>query len=146
MQRPFHLYSRNPFASLATETYIFQGGAHGITVTHFNTIDMGSGKLLEASDYFTGNWQDLLPGLIAEEAARQLLDVAIPGKTANVATLTGYGLFENELPLPSGVFPCETGFGFHYNRYEIAPGAMGDFLFLLPYDKLEDILRDEWKP
>ncbi len=145
MQRPYLLYFKAPYASIASETYIFQGGAHGITVSVFNTINMETGKLLEPSDFFEGDWQIVLPRLIAGEAARQLAGVGMPGKNADAISLSGFGLFEDELPIPSGIFPCAGGFGFHYNRYEIAPGAMGEFLFILPSSVLDNILKPEWK-
>jgi len=145
MQRPYLLYFNAPYASIASETYIFQGGAHGITVSVFNTIDMETGRLLEPSDFFSSEWQTLLPRLLAGEAARRLAGAAVPGRKADAVTLSGFGLFEDELPLPSGIFPCASGFGFHYNRYEIAPGSMGDFLFLLPYSALDKVLKPEWK-
>lgn len=146
MLKPYVLSSTDRYLSLAQETYLFQGGAHGISVMVFDTIDMGSGKIMEASDFFKGDWQSALPSLLSKEVARQLSGTEIPGKKADAASLTGYGLFEDLLPLPSGIFPCPGGFGFHYNRYEIAPGAMGDFLFILPFGELEGVLREEWKP
>ena len=146
MLRPYFLHSTDQFLSLAQETYLFQGGAHGISVTVFDTIDMDSGKIVETSNFFEGDWQAVLPGLLAKEAARQLGGAEIPGRKADADSLTGFGLFEDALPLPSGIFPSAGGFGFHYNRYEIAPGSMGDFLFILPFGELEGILRDEWKP
>ncbi len=145
MQRPYLLYFNAPYASIASETYIFQGGAHGITVSVFNTINMETGRLMEPPDFFTGDWQTVLPELLAGEAARRLAGAAVPGRKADAVSLSGFGLFEDELPIPSGIFPCASGFGFHYNRYEIAPGSMGDFLFLLPYSALDKVLKPEWK-
>lgn len=139
MERQYIAAVTGPFVSIATERYYFEGGAHGNTALSFLTLDSGSGR--DAPGATAIDARDILPAglddpafleILAKEARRALdLDPE--------AGFTKAGFFEDCLPPPSDFFVCGMGLGVQYDRYELAPYSFGDFLFIVPWERLEGI-------
>lgn len=140
--------------SIATERYVFEGGAHGVTVTVFKMFDGDSGKLIEPSDLFNDGWQGIVREKLKAEALRVLSegdwerDAKSDGNGGNDAsprppkTLRDFGFFEETIAPSSNFFACRSGVGFYYNRYELAPYSSGDFVFVIPWNELGQVLKN----
>jgi len=137
VERQFIIPSFPNLYSIATERYVYDGGAHGNTTMVFETIDAASGEILEPGDLFVDGWEKALEGKLREEALR-LLAVSSGGKGV---TLSDYGFFEETLRASSSFFLCRSGVGFHYDRYELAPYVAGDFTFVVPWGELDGLLK-----
>ena len=58
----------------------------------------------------------------------------------------GFWLEKGKLPLPENIALTSHGLRLLYNSYEIAPYAMGQSDFTIPYDELTKILKPEYLP
>jgi hypothetical protein len=140
VERQYLIAEFSSIYSIATERYVFEGGAHGNTAMLIDMIDMDDGKMLSSDDLFVEGWKNPVAGKLREEALR-LLSGAKAGRKA-AESLVDYGFFEDRIIPSANVFICESGVGFHYDRYQLAPYSFGDFTFVLPWKELEGLLKD----
>ncbi len=138
----YPVYESAHILSVATQRYRFDGGAHGAASTDFDVIDVARRTQLRADDILKEGWKKALLPALSEELLRQ-------GSYTGIDTTGGLkalGLFEAELSPPDKVFVCMTGLGFEYDRYRIAPWAMGEYIVVLPWDQVTAYLKDAIKP
>lgn len=146
------------FVSVATQHYLFEGGAHGAASTSFDVIDLTTGRRLDIGDIFEGeDWKTDLSPLLKAELLRQrsfqdaqekaVLGTDLAGGDADVSgseqsstDLRSLGLFEPDIVPSEDVFICGSGIGFEYDRYQIAPWYMGEFIIVLPWSELKPYL------
>ena len=138
-ERQYLIAVSDTLIATATERYVFEGGAHGVTASTFCLIDMKNGGILTAEDLFNDGWREPVGAKLVKEALR-VFSADKSRKTEG--TLSEFGLFENEIEPSSEVFLCRTGVGFHYNRYELGPYVAGDFMFVIPWEDLSDVLKN----
>jgi len=112
----------------------YTGGANGNSGIRYALIDRRDARILGPGDFFADGWEKAIPSLL-ESRARIILGLE-PGSSLKQA-----GFFEDTLPLGGNFFLTSSGFGFHYNSYEVAPGVYGDFWIVLPWADIEDILK-----
>ncbi len=128
--------------SVATQRYLFNGGAHGAASTDFDVIDLTKSARLGPDDVLKAGWRKALLPKLSAELLRQGSYAGIDSKDG----LKAMGLFEPELTAPDKVFVCMNGLGFEYDRYQIAPWAMGEFIVLLPWDQVTAYLKGAIRP
>lgn len=127
--------------SFAAERYVFEGGAHGNTSLVLTVIDTKTGRTLRPEDIFAEGWEEKLAPLIKDEALRLLAGTGGKEGLAGGSSLKEHGFFEEGIEASRDMFLCETGVGFHYDRYRLAPYSEGDFTFIVPWKNLEGLLR-----
>lgn len=137
VERQYMIPSLPHLYSIATERYVYSGGAHGNTTMVFETIDILKGAILKPDDLFVKGWERPVAEKIRAEALRTFSDSAGPRETS----LRAHGFFDEAIQPSSSFFLCETGVGFHYDRYELAPYSAGDFTFVLPWAELDGLLK-----
>ncbi|MFA5852753.1 MAG: DUF3298 domain-containing protein [Spirochaetales bacterium] len=137
VERQFLIPSLPDLYSIATERYVYSGGAHGNTTMVFETVDVVDGKTLGPSDIFVDGWEKPMAGKIRAEALSAFSD--LPGEAPT--TLLSHGFFDEAIHPSSSLFLCKTGIGFHYDRYELAPYSAGDFTFIVPWNELGGLLK-----
>lgn len=144
------------YVSIATQHYFFNGGAHGAASTDFDVIDRRTGIKLRPVEILKDGWQNsLIPALKAELLRQGLyavpsqdvskMSASVPGQ-APLQSLKAIGLFDDNIAAPEKIFLCATGIGFEYDRYQIAPWSMGEFIVMLPWDQAEPYLREPITP
>lgn len=155
IQYPVFISDR--FVSVATQYYLFDGGAHGAASTTFDVIDCRTGRRLGIGDVFAGNsWKTELSPLLKAELLRQRSFQDAQGKATPAAgsgdaagavvsargsiDLRTLGLFEPDIAPSENIFLCRSGIGFEYDRYQIAPWYMGEFILVLPWRDLKPYL------
>ncbi len=154
----FPVFISERFVSVATQHYLFEGGAHGAASTSFDVIDLTTGRRLDFGDIFEGEgWKTGLSPLLKAELLRQrsfqdaqekaVLGAGLAGGDADVSgsersstDLRSLGLFESDIVPSEDVFICGSGIGFEYDRYQIAPWYMGEFIIVLPWRELKPYL------
>jgi len=142
VERQYFISGFSSIYSIATERYVFEGGAHGNTAMLIDMIDMDSGKILSSDDLFAEGWKLPVAGKLRDEALR-LLSGAKEGQGGEMS-LVDYGFFEDEIIPSANIFLCESGVGFHFDRYQLAPYSFGDFTFVLPWKELGGLLKASW--
>lgn len=113
--------------------YGYTGGAHGLPVSRFEVIDLHTGSQYTLDDLFRPDYQNDLRDVInAKLRQMHLLD--------KNASLKDAGFFEHSIDPTDNFYINKDGIGFYYNRYEIAPFAMGSTDVFIPFSKLQFLL------
>jgi hypothetical protein len=141
IERPGLISARASVRSIASERYVFDGGAHGSTSLLVTMIDTRSGRILGVDDIFISAWEGKVAPMLATEALRLLAGAGQGKAPPPGSTLKKYGFFEDRIEPSSNIFLCESGVGFHYDRYQLAPYSEGDFTFVIPWKALEGLLK-----
>ena len=119
-------YQSDVLISIAINSYLNSGGAHGnANVTFFN-FD-ASGKALTFDEIFTN--KESLTSLV-----KTYFDEETEGSTINY-------FFEESFHLPANIGFNDEGVIFFYNVYEIASYADGITEFTVPYSEIEPYLK-----
>lgn len=120
------------FLTVEESSHVHEGGPHGYGFSRFWNLDIATGKPAELADI-------VKPGY--EEKWAALGRNAILGQRGHRpdSSLVEAGLHEDHLELNKTWFLVPGGIGFYYAPYEIAPYAMGEFEFILPW---KDIFED----
>jgi hypothetical protein len=118
-------YQSSEIISIAINSYVNSGGAHGnsnVTFFNFNT----SGKRLSFNDLFT-NKSELITKV------KSYFDQETEGNNMDY-------FFGKEFQLPANIGFNDEGVIFFYNVYEIASYADGVTEFVIPFEEIEPFL------
>lgn len=118
--------------------YGYTGGAHGLPVSRFEVIDLNSGSQFRLDDLFRPEYKNDLRDIINAELRK------MHGIDRN-ASLKEAGFFDHNVEPTENFYINKDGIGFYYNRYEIAPFAMGSTDVFIPFSKLQVILSSSSK-
>lgn len=120
------LYQSSELISIAINSYVNSGGAHGNSNVTFYNFD-ANGKLLSFNDLFTNEGE--LTSIV-----KSFFDKETEGNTTNY-------FFGEEFHLPANIGFNDEGVLFFYNVYEIASYADGITEFTIPFDEIESFLK-----
>jgi len=115
-------------------TYSFTGGAHGMEMQEFSTVDLQSGKTLKLEDLFKTGSEKELTRLLTHRL-HQMINQPESGK------LSESGYFTDEVKPTENFYLNDNGIGFFYNHYEIAPYSFGATDIFLSKEELRQILK-----
>ncbi len=126
----------NGLLTLSMESYEYTGGAHGQPNVGYYHWDLKQQQWLALEDLLVPGQQAAFWSL-AEQAHTQWLDSQALDET-----------FRESWPFEKtdDAFFNDQGMVLQYNVYHIAPYAMGQPTLVLPYDKLEGIVRETYLP
>ena len=133
-------YRSPEIISLKFNTYMFTGGAHGYRSTNYLNFDPESGERIKTSDLFTSEFEEFV-----EKDFREKQNIPAD---SNINS-TGMFFENDEFHLPANIGITEDEIILHYNAYEIAPYAEGDFVMSYPralirkYMKIKDQAQTE---
>ena len=113
----------------------FAGGAHPSSWCTILNFDPKNGQEIVPDDFMKGNYESVLLPFIKAGIAKHF-----EKETFEEVVQEGL-LFEEEIPLASNFIIGAEEITFVYNRYEIAPYALGDILISLDYNSLKEILK-----
>lgn len=112
----------------------YRGGAHPSTENTIVCFDPTTGAEITLNDIFTEGYEEPL----LEMLTRKLME------DEGVSTVEGLqekGYFGEEMFITNNFILGADSLTFLYNRYEIAPYAMGDRLISLDYETLKEIMK-----
>lgn len=118
--------------SIALNTYIDTGGAHGNDSIIFMNFNPDTGKLYALNDIVTDI--DALKELAQTYFKKEVMLLE------NTESMEDY-FFGEPFKLPENIGFGEDGLIFLYNVYEIASYAEGYTEFQIPYNELDDLLK-----
>jgi len=118
-------------------SYAYTGGAHPNSNVSLYTFGRSTGKELGLTDMISDTMALVN---VVEKAFRQQQQL-LPGQNLEEQ---GYFLRNGAFFLPANIAPGRKGMIFYYNPYEIAAYAVGPIEVIVPYEKLNGILRKEW--
>lgn len=114
----------------------FTGGAHPnsyYTVLNFNPK---SGEEVVLSDIFKDEYEEPLTEILVNNLAKQLEVTDIEGIKEK-----GYLYQDTEMFISNNFILDNEKIVFIYNRYEIAPYALGDIMIEVAYNELKDLMK-----
>ena len=116
----------------------YTGGAHGFYSTNFLNIDLRTLKTITLDDLLQGDYEEELTTLIEQRLMQD-------NNAANADELydMGYGTTGNIAPIDN-FYLTPDGITFHYNIYEIAPYVIGPIEVTVGFDKMKDMLRNDY--
>ncbi len=116
--------------------YAYSGGAHGMTNISFDNINTENGKHYNYKDIFIDNSDSIISSLLTKQL---YAEKGIP----TGIKLSEAGYFVDQIKPNHNLFINNSGVGFVYNSYEIAPYSYGQTIVFLEYDKIIEIIRKE---
>lgn len=126
-------FNQDHFLTLECYNYGYTGGAHGLPMSKFIVLDLTDGHRLTLDEVFRAEYKNDLQYLINSELRKiHHLKPNTPLKDA--------GFYVQELEPTGNFYLNKDGIGFYYNRYEVAPYAMGHTDVFIPLDKLKRYL------
>lgn len=134
--------ARDSIYNYSVTNYQFTGGAHPNTLATWININANTGQVLSKADVFTEDSDKKIVELISKHL---LADVNQRLETDTITSLQGLrdnGILLNvDLYVPDNFLVTDEGVTFLYNRYDIAPYAMGDFQLNIPYAEIENLMK-----
>jgi len=124
--------------TIALNSYLFTGGAHGYTTRSFLNFNKRIGKEFENWEFFKN--QDHFENF-AEAKFRIQEDIP----QDNPINSTGFMFEQDEFYLPENIGFTEKGLVLLYNQYEVASYADGAIELVLPYDEVKKYLTKKVK-
>lgn len=130
--------------NFSVSTFTDTGGAHPNTTIKWANLLAKSGKVLTKNVVFRKDKEKEIIDLIL----RHLIDeVNQRLETDTITSLEGLkqngALLDVELYIPDNFLLLEDRVSFLYNRYDIAPYSMGEFIIDVPYAEIETMLNRE---
>jgi hypothetical protein len=114
--------------------YMFQGGAHGATITCLFNWNTKANKVIGLSDIFIKDYEAKL-NEIADTIFRKQEHLS---DTSSLAR--DYFFKNNQFALNNNFLITPVGLRFLYNQYEIKPYSAGQTNLLIPYTKIKSLL------
>ncbi|MBT8298155.1 MAG: DUF3298 and DUF4163 domain-containing protein [Maribacter sp.] len=124
--------------TIALNSYLFTGGAHGYTTRNFLNFNKRKGKEIENWELFKD--QEHFKNF-AEAKFRLQEDIP----TNNPINSTGFMFEQDQFYLPENIGFTEKGLVLLYNQYEVASYADGAIELVLPYDEVKKYLTKKVK-
>lgn len=132
--------------SFSVGTSGFEGGAHGYYMNYGLNFDAETGQVLAIEDIA----QDMaaFQEICVQEMLRQCEDLRAQGLLFDEDILEGVGglqeILAGKMEGEEWYF-TEDGVRFISNIYEIAPYAAGNFQFDIPYEKINETLKEKYR-
>lgn len=126
------IYQDERMVSMEFKTDMFTGGAHGYSSTDYLNFDKNTGKKLEAKELFTDSFK-----AYAEKDFRKKYKIP----TDSNINSTGMFFEDEKFHLPENIGITRQKILLHYNAYEIAPYAAGNFNLQYPREEIRQFLK-----
>ncbi|MDR1904523.1 MAG: DUF3298 and DUF4163 domain-containing protein [Treponema sp.] len=110
--------------------YSYTGGAHGNKSDEYLILDLKELRRLSFNDLITEGKKDSLLPLLKK-------GLSSINKSEDIHF--------DDVFVSENIFYDPRGIGFHWNEYDIAAYAAGDFEVILPYAEISDLLTDKGK-
>jgi hypothetical protein len=131
-------YESKKLLTLANDSYVDGGGAHGMHGTSYSSFDLQNKRELGIADVLDTLTISPFISHILEEYFRKKYDLKkeVPLEEA---------LLVPRIPMTKNVMVTSKGIGFSYVPYEIGAYALGDILIFVPYKEFEGFLKPAFK-
>lgn len=124
------LFNQDNLLSIATQTYVYSGGAHGNYGSSCATFDLAKKKKVKLGDVFKPGHKKALTKILTQTAKNRY-------QVENLQEV----FFEKEVEPNENFFLTGKGICFNYVPYEIAAYAMGEVKIFVPFTELKTILK-----
>ncbi|MBI9034172.1 MAG: DUF3298 domain-containing protein, partial [Bacteroidales bacterium] len=129
-------YNEDYILTVKLHNYAYTGGSFGTGISQYVVMDSRNGKRVKLNDIFKGEFGPKLKGLINDKFRSKY-------KIPKERKLSEAGMFVDEIPLKDNFYINKTGIGFHFNVYEIATPDYGIIDIFIPFDELQQTLKED---
>ncbi|WP_159039870.1 DUF3298 and DUF4163 domain-containing protein [Christiangramia fulva] len=126
------IYQDADIISMEFDTDMFTGGAHGYRSTNYLNFDRKTGKKLTATDLFKDDFKKFV-----EKDFRKKYEIP---SDSNINS-TGMFFEDEKFRLPENIGISQKKILLHYNAYEIASYAAGNFNLQYPKKEIQQFLK-----
>jgi len=127
------LYENKYLLTIALDSYIFTGGAHGYSVKRFLNFNKKNGAELE-------NWELFNTNFDFEKFAEIKFRIQEDIPQDQPINYTGFMFEENSFYLPENIGFTKEGIQLLYNQYEVASYADGPIELTIPFNEAKKYL------
>lgn len=121
-----------------TETFEYTGGAHPNSWNRWMNFEKSTGKLLTLKDVFTAEAEKPVCEMLLQELIVQMAARMEDSSITSLEGLRNAGILNTtDMYVPDNFLLGKDKVTFLYNKYDIAPYAMGTITLSLPYSSLE---------
>jgi len=130
----YEVQSTGKLVSFSVQTYVYTGGAHGMTdVTYYTIANQPKAKQLTLGDLFQPGYN-----------YRTILNQLIKQQIKEVNAKEGFDVYSFESIADNQSFSFEKGnLVIHFGQYEIAPYAAGMPSFTIPAHRFQNLLKPD---
>lgn len=130
--------------NFSVSTFTDTGGAHPNTTIKWANLLARSGKVLTKDVVFRKDKEKEIVGLIMKHLIDEVNQRLETDTITSIEGLKENGaLLDVDLYIPENFLLLEDRISFLYNRYDIAPYSMGEFIIDVPYAEIETMLNRE---
>lgn len=143
---PAMVYSRDMISSVITfspkfisyqvMTATYNGGAHGMTESHYVNYDFSTGKVLGYDSAFKPDSEAQLLQAIKDNLMTRY-------NVSSMKELDQRGIFTDQIYVSKNFYLQGYDVVFHYNPYDIAPYSEGSIDVRVPYFQITDCITPE---
>lgn len=128
--------------NFSVSTFMDTGGAHPNTTIKWANLLARSGKVLTKDVVFRKDKEKEIVGLIMKHMIDEVNQRLETDTITSIEGLKENGaLLDVDLYIPENFLLLEDRISFLYNRYDIAPYSMGEFIIDVPYAEIETMLN-----
>lgn len=124
-----NLFNKDSIWCYSSDLYTYTGGAHGMSGTTFQVIDMKNIHIITLKDVFAAKDSTALTSLLKKQLAKD-------EKVSTEQELENKGYWLENLVPTENFYVNAMGLTWLYNPYEIAPYAMGTIQITLNYNQI----------
>ena len=128
------MHNEHDVLTLEIYDYGYTGGAHGLSVSRYLSIDLKNGHIFTLDEIFREDYRNDLRDIINAQARRQY-------GLERGQSLVEAGFWNESIEPSENYYITRDGIGFYYNQYEVAPYALGPVNIFVKYRDLNRILH-----
>jgi len=137
--KPKILQAQGKVVTVVLNSSSYLGGAHGSAAQHYYNFDLKEQKQVKLEDLLRPQQKATLEKLAHEAFKTWVTDSKLADNVADYEQAWPFKLSNNFLL-------GEQGLILQYGEYEIGPYVVGLPRLVIPYDQLQDVLKEEYLP
>ena len=137
--KPKILQAQGKVVTVVLNSSSYLGGAHGSAAQHYYNFDLKEQKQIKLEDLLRPQQKATLEKLAHEAFKTWVMDSKLADNVADYEQAWPFKLSNNFLL-------GEQGLILQYGEYEIGPYVVGLPRLVIPYDQLQDVLKEEYLP
>lgn len=137
--KPKILQAQGKVVTVVLNSSSYLGGAHGSAAQHYYNFDLKEQKQIKLEDLLRPQQKAALEKLAHEAFKTWVMDSKLADNVADYEQAWPFKLSNNFLL-------GEQGLILQYGEYEIGPYVVGLPRLVIPYDQLQDVLKEEYLP
>ncbi len=132
--------------NVTSEVTEYTGGAHPNTWGQWMNFDKISGRVVTTEDVFISGSELSVSKLLLDELIMEMADRLEDKSIQSLEDLQREGILTStDIYVPDNFLLQKDGVAFLYNRYDIAPYAVGDIVLYLPYTEIALFMKPEFE-